>query len=254
MKDHGLFGEIGKTSAPPTPTRVSFNGLLEPRKEGARRAVVEELALGGFGRREASCAPFTLNCVSNTLQPSRDPSTGWYAGARVPASIRRGVAWRARSDRQAGRRQGTTALPPVSYPARTRCRTHTLQLGSRCGVAQVVVRINSLGSQWGREDLLAIAASPTLPDAILLPKVESAACEDAPQPPVNPLEVPCKLLVTCKVCEPQDPPRIFITLNCDWGVSRLGLRLHDFRVLCAKRTLSYFTVFLAENLQKIRGF
>lgn len=41
------------------------------------------------------------------------------------------------------------------------------------GVREVIIRINSLDSPWGRDDLEAACAAG--PDAILLPKVESAA-------------------------------------------------------------------------------
>lgn len=41
------------------------------------------------------------------------------------------------------------------------------------GKREVVIRMNGLGTEWGREDLVAIATSGA--DAVLVPKVESAA-------------------------------------------------------------------------------
>jgi citrate lyase subunit beta/citryl-CoA lyase len=46
------------------------------------------------------------------------------------------------------------------------------------GTREVVIRINALGTAWGAADLP--AAVEAVPDAILVPKVSSAACRTAP--------------------------------------------------------------------------
>jgi citrate lyase subunit beta/citryl-CoA lyase len=65
------------------------------------------------------------------------------------------------------------------------------------GRREVIVRVNGLGTPWGRDDLIAIATAA--PDAVLLPKVESAdtvtrvvqALEDHGAPPT--VDVWCML-------------------------------------------------------------
>jgi citrate lyase subunit beta/citryl-CoA lyase len=42
------------------------------------------------------------------------------------------------------------------------------------GRRERIVRVNALGTPWGRDDLAAIAGAEVLPDAVLVPKVDSA--------------------------------------------------------------------------------
>jgi citrate lyase subunit beta/citryl-CoA lyase len=42
------------------------------------------------------------------------------------------------------------------------------------GHRELIVRINALSTQWGSEDIEAICAFPTAPDAILIPKIDTA--------------------------------------------------------------------------------
>jgi citrate lyase subunit beta/citryl-CoA lyase len=43
------------------------------------------------------------------------------------------------------------------------------------GHRELMVRINALTTEWGRDDIAAIAASGTAPDAVLIPKIDTAA-------------------------------------------------------------------------------
>lgn len=43
------------------------------------------------------------------------------------------------------------------------------------GHRELIVRINALSTQWGREDIKAISEFPVAPDAVLIPKIDSAA-------------------------------------------------------------------------------
>ncbi len=43
------------------------------------------------------------------------------------------------------------------------------------GHRELMVRINALSSEWGRDDIAAICAADTAPDAVLIPKIDSAA-------------------------------------------------------------------------------
>ena len=42
------------------------------------------------------------------------------------------------------------------------------------GHREIIVRINALSSEWGRQDIKAIRAFDTMPDAVLIPKIDTA--------------------------------------------------------------------------------
>lgn len=43
------------------------------------------------------------------------------------------------------------------------------------GHRELIVRINALSTQWGSEDIKAISSFPTAPDAVLIPKIDTAS-------------------------------------------------------------------------------
>ena len=43
------------------------------------------------------------------------------------------------------------------------------------GHRELMVRINALSTQWGADDMTALASWPTPPDAVLIPKIDTAA-------------------------------------------------------------------------------
>src|SRR5262252_5745517 len=61
----------------------------------------------------------------------------------------------------------------VAPDVKATARTHTMEaVRQGYGRREVIVRVNGHGTPWGREDLAAVATAA--PDAVLLPKVESA--------------------------------------------------------------------------------
>src|SRR4051812_22003820 len=72
------------------------------------------------------------------------------------------------------------AVTPDSKPAARLAAMEAVKAGG-FGARELVVRVNGLGTEWGAEDLAAVAAAS--PDAVLVPKISSAAdvaaCEAA---------------------------------------------------------------------------
>ena len=64
------------------------------------------------------------------------------------------------------------AVPPAEKPAARSLVVEALKAGGY-GRRELVVRINGLDTPWGADDLAAVA--PVGPDAVLVPKVETAA-------------------------------------------------------------------------------
>ncbi len=71
-----------------------------------------------------------------------------------------------------------SVAPDAKEVAREQIRA-ALEAGGY-GHRELMVRINGLATRWGAEDIAAIAAFPTPPDAVLIPKIDTATdVEDA---------------------------------------------------------------------------
>ncbi|MCB2009372.1 MAG: CoA ester lyase [Geminicoccaceae bacterium] len=92
----------------------------------------------------------------------------------------------------------------VSPDAKTAARGHieaALTDRKAYGRREIIVRTNGLDSQWGRDDLLAMARAGA--DAILLPKVESTAMIDAALAVLDEAGAPAGLPIWCMMETPR---------------------------------------------------
>ena len=85
------------------------------------------------------------------------------------------------------------------------------------GRREVLVRVNGLESEWGHDDVAAVAASGA--DAILLPKVESAEAVRDVEALLVASEAPAELAIWCMI---ETPLGVLHAEEIAWGSSRLG--------------------------------
>ncbi|WP_340268023.1 HpcH/HpaI aldolase/citrate lyase family protein [Sphingobium mellinum] len=83
--------------------------------------------------------------------------------------------------------------PDEKNDARTRALEAVREGGF--GHREVVVRVNSLDTPWGRADMEAIAASPVAPDAVLAPKVSTTGDVRAYDALMGSLPAPTRLWI-----------------------------------------------------------
>ena len=85
------------------------------------------------------------------------------------------------------------------------------------GKREILVRTNGLDSEWGRDDIAAMAKSGA--DAILLPKVESAEMVRAAEEIMADHGAPASLAVWCMI---ETPLGVLHAEEIAWGSRRLG--------------------------------
>ena len=85
------------------------------------------------------------------------------------------------------------------------------------GKREILVRVNALDSEWGRDDIAAMAKSGT--DAILLPKVESAEMVRQAEEIMADHGAPANLAIWCMI---ETPLGVLHAEEIAWGSRRLG--------------------------------
>ena len=85
------------------------------------------------------------------------------------------------------------------------------------GQREILVRVNGLASEWGHDDVAAIAKSGV--DAILLPKIESAEMVREVEALLVACDVPAEMAIWCMI---ETPLGVLHAEEIAWGSSRLG--------------------------------
>ena len=85
------------------------------------------------------------------------------------------------------------------------------------GQREILVRVNGLASEWGHDDVAAIAKSGV--DAILLPKIESAEMVREVEALLVACDAPADMAIWCMI---ETPLGVLHAEEIAWGSSRLG--------------------------------
>jgi citrate lyase subunit beta/citryl-CoA lyase len=85
------------------------------------------------------------------------------------------------------------------------------------GQREILVRVNGLDSEWGRDDIVAMAKSGA--DALLLPKVESAEMVRQAEEIMADSGAPAKMAIWCMI---ETPLGVLHAEEIAWGSSRVG--------------------------------
>jgi citrate lyase subunit beta/citryl-CoA lyase len=107
----------------------------------------------------------------------------------------------------------------VAPEAKTKARQQILDALAEGGYGkrEILVRVNGLDGEWGRDDIAAMAGSGA--DAILLPKVESAEMVRQAEEVMAENGAPADMAVWCMI---ETPLGVLHAEEIAWGSSRVG--------------------------------